>query len=208
MASVLATKPPKPLPRTSAVVPRPSASNRPAMRSAIPSMVAPADDDAPNPGRSGTITRRCRRRAGTILSKMARSASNECSSTIGLPAPVSTISRTPSRKRTDVMLQPSINTEQLLDETIVEAQRVNASGVCDVSGVENNDVVRDIQCQLNVLFDENDREAAAAELLQNRCDFCDDLRRQSFRRLVKQNDARIRHQGPTDREHLLFAAGQ
>ena len=102
----------------------------------------------------------------------------------------------------------SINAEQLLDQTIVGAQRVDASGVCDVAGVENNDFVRDVQRQLDVLFDENDRKAAAAKLLQNRCDLRDDLGANPSEGSSNRIDARIRHQGPADREHLLFAAGQ
>ena len=46
------------------------------------------------------------------------------------------------------------------------------------------------------------------EAADRRHDLGDDLRRQAFRRLVHQQDARIRHERPADREHLLLAAGE
>ena len=46
------------------------------------------------------------------------------------------------------------------------------------------------------------------ELREEREDVVDDDRRQPHRRLVDQHDARVRHVGTRDGEHLLLAAAQ
>ena len=76
----------------------------------------------------------------------------------------------------------------------------------DAAAVEDHDVVGDVEHQLGALLDQHDREAAFLQLADGGHHFCDDLRREAFGGLVHQQDARIVHQRPADRQHLLLAA--
>ena len=78
----------------------------------------------------------------------------------------------------------------------------------DAPAVEDEDVVGHVEDQLGVLLDEDDGEPFGLEAADRRHDLGQDLWRQSLRRLVHQQHARIRHQGAADREHLLLAAGE
>jgi hypothetical protein len=78
----------------------------------------------------------------------------------------------------------------------------------DAAGVEDHDIVGDVEHQLGVLLDQHDRQPAFLELADGGHHLGDDLRRQAFRRLVHQQHARIAHQRAADRQHLLLAARQ
>src|SRR5262245_19887607 len=75
------------------------------------------------------------------------------------------------------------------------------------AGVENHDIVRNIENQFRILLDEDDRKPAFLQLADGRHHLGDNLRRQPLRRLIHQQHARIAHERAADREHLLFAAG-
>ena len=76
------------------------------------------------------------------------------------------------------------------------------------AAVEDDDVVGHLEHQLGVLLDQHDRESLLLEPPDRRHHLGHELRRQALRRLVHQEHARVRHQGPADGEHLLLAAGE
>src|SRR5581483_5917233 len=61
---------------------------------------------------------------------------------------------------------------------------------------------------LRALLDEEDADAALADLLERAEDDVDQLRREPERRLVEQEDARAGRERARDRELLLLAAGE
>ena len=69
-------------------------------------------------------------------------------------------------------------------------------------------MVGNLQCLAHVLFDQEDRQPLRVDLAQRAEDALHDDRRQTHRRLVKQQQARPGQQRAADREHLLLAARQ
>src|SRR2546423_5274091 len=59
-----------------------------------------------------------------------------------------------------------------------------------------------------VLVDEQDRQPGALQPLDRAVDLDADERREPFGRFVEDQEARIGHQRPADRQHLLLAAGE
>src|SRR5580700_7939003 len=96
--------------------------------------------------------------------------------------------------------------EMLAQIDAVGFQRGGGRDHGDAAGVENDDVVGDVEGQFWALLDQHDGEAALLEFPDGRHHLGDDLRRQAFRRLVHQQHARITHQRAADGEHLLLAA--
>ena len=76
------------------------------------------------------------------------------------------------------------------------------------TGIDDHDVVGEVERKLDVLLDQHDRLPFGLQLRDGAADFGDQLRREPFGRLVHQQHARIAHQRPADRQHLLLAAGQ
>src|SRR5947209_20316569 len=68
--------------------------------------------------------------------------------------------------------------------------------------------VCDAERLVRVLLDHQDGEARLAEPSDRFEDFRDDFRSQSEARLVQDQDIWTGHEGPTDPDHLLFAAAQ
>src|SRR5712692_3756480 len=70
------------------------------------------------------------------------------------------------------------------------------------------EMVRDLQRQMGVLLDQENRHALAVQFGDDTEDFLDDDRSQAERRLIHQQNPRTRHQRARHRQHLLLAAGQ
>src|ERR1035437_8597804 len=68
--------------------------------------------------------------------------------------------------------------------------------------------VGDRERQRQVLLDEHDREPGLLETAHRALELAYDQRSQPFRRLVHQQQYRVRHKGAPDRDHLLFAAAE
>ncbi len=66
----------------------------------------------------------------------------------------------------------------------------------------------DLERELGVLLDQQDRDAFARDLQHRFEDLLHHQRREPHRRLVEQQQLRLRHQRARHREHLLLAAGQ
>src|SRR5580700_7399482 len=71
---------------------------------------------------------------------------------------------------------------------------------------QHADLIGDLEGARGVLFDQNDGQALALELHQGIEAQIDHLRHQAERQLVHQQQSRLGHQRPPDRQHLLFAA--
>ena len=89
---------------------------------------------------------------------------------------------------------------------VVAADFGDASGEDDPAGVQDNDVIGELERELDVLLDEHDRLALALQPRDRAADLGDDERREAFGGLVHQQHARVAHQRAADREHLLLAA--
>ena len=63
-----------------------------------------------------------------------------------------------------------------------------------------------VERAVDVLLDDDERRALAADGAEPRIDVADDDRRQAERQLVAQQEARVRHQRAADRRHLLLPA--
>ena len=75
--------------------------------------------------------------------------------------------------------------------------------------MHDRDAIRDIERHAELLLDEQDRDLSLArELADHVLDLLHDDRRQSFGRLVHDEQPWIADQRPADRQHLLLAAGE
>src|SRR5215470_19055909 len=78
----------------------------------------------------------------------------------------------------------------------------------DLSLLEDVVLVRDARERGHVLVDDQDRLVPGLEPLHAAPDLGAHERREPFGGLVEDEQARVRHQRATDREHLLLAAGE
>src|SRR5229473_3752567 len=102
----------------------------------------------------------------------------------------------------------SENAEVLRDDSIVEPDRTGGSAKDDASGIDDDDIIGEIERELDVLLDQDDRLAFRLELRDGASDLGHELRCQPFGGLVHQQHARIAHESACDRQHLLLAAGE
>src|SRR5712671_958004 len=70
------------------------------------------------------------------------------------------------------------------------------------------EMVRDLERQMGVLLDQENRHTLAVQFFDDAEDFLDDDRSQAERRLIHQQKPRTRHQRARHRQHLLLSAGQ
>jgi hypothetical protein len=78
----------------------------------------------------------------------------------------------------------------------------------DLADLQHGRAVGDGQRHRSVLLDQDDGSAHPVDLPHGLADALHELRRESERGLVEQQQARLGHQRPSDREHLLFAPRQ
>jgi hypothetical protein len=100
------------------------------------------------------------------------------------------------------------NAEILRNQLLIIQNVAGISGEHAASGVENNRMIRNVEHQLAILFDENDGLSFLLQAPDGAPDLRDDQRRKTFRRFVEQKHPRIAHQRAPDCEHLLLAAGE
>src|SRR5713101_3387110 len=100
------------------------------------------------------------------------------------------------------------DSEMLRDQSLVVAHPAGAAAERDAAGVEDHDFVGEVQGELDVLLDQENRLAFPLQAQEGAAYLRDDQRRKAFRRLVHQQNARIAHERPADREHLLLAPGE
>ena len=70
------------------------------------------------------------------------------------------------------------------------------------------DAIGDLECLVDVLLDDEDRRALRLDDRDGLVHLLDDDRRQPERDLVEQQQSRVGHQRPPDRERLLLATRQ
>src|SRR5713101_5788539 len=102
----------------------------------------------------------------------------------------------------------SEHAELLGDHGVVDLDLASGSGEHHLPGIDDDHVVGEVECELDVLLDEHDRLPFGLELRDGAADLGDELRREPLGRLVHQQHARIAHERAPDREHLLLAAGE
>src|SRR5262245_36233813 len=107
-----------------------------------------------------------------------------------------------------VVSSTSEHAEVLGDNGIVELDLIGGPAKYHAAGIDDDDVVGEVEGELNVLLDQHDRLSFRLELRDRAADFGHQLRREPLGRLVHQEHARIAHERPSDREHLLLAAGE
>jgi hypothetical protein len=90
----------------------------------------------------------------------------------------------------------------------IVAQRLGAARIRHPAFLQHVAVVRGAQGQPGVLFGDEQRQSFLLEPPQRQEDVLHDQGRQAHGRFVQHQQARAAHQGPADRDHLLFAAGQ
>src|SRR5919108_4168775 len=98
------------------------------------------------------------------------------------------------------------DSEILVDDAGVGAQRRGRRVVADHALLHDVDAVGDAERERHVLLDEQDRDAVLVQHLNDVADLRDHARHQPLGRLVEQDDARLEHHRPRDGEHLLLAA--
>src|SRR5258708_6801882 len=103
----------------------------------------------------------------------------------------------------------SVDDAEILRDQLFIVQ--NIAGIADehtASGVEDDRLVRNVERQLDILFDENDGLPFLFQSSDGAADFGDDQGRKAFRRFIEQKHPWIAHQRAPDRKHLLFSAGK
>src|SRR5882724_5726107 len=141
-----------------------------------------------------TWTARALRSAGLpITSLYAASAGNVMEQARPLGRRVAVLGR-----QAQVLAQPLGRARDVGDRPLVD----------DAARGQHVDVVRDGEGEAHVLFDEQNRVTVGAQAAQDLLELRHDDGRQPFRRLVHQDEPRVRHERAADRQHLLLAARQ
>src|SRR5207249_11757354 len=83
-----------------------------------------------------------------------------------------------------------------------------AAVIHDPATLDDVHVVGELQREVHVLLDEQDREMRALEAQQLRAEVADQQRREPLGRLVHDEEIGVRHERARDREHLLLAPGE
>ncbi len=83
-----------------------------------------------------------------------------------------------------------------------------ASGINDVALFQHVMSIGEVHANLEILFDQQDSDAARPDRRDHALDLLDDDRRESLGWLVEQEELRVVDQSAGNRQHLLLATGQ
>src|SRR4030081_3540081 len=89
--------------------------------------------------------------------------------------------------------------EILFDQLFIIQNVAGATGEHAASGVEDDRLIRNVERQLEILFDENDGLPFLLQSSDGAADFGDDQGRKAFRRFIEQKHPWIAHQRAPDR---------
>src|SRR5438132_2768680 len=160
---------------------------------------------SPNPGRpvSAPVSRAIATISATIRARAA--ARGSCASEGWACV---TASRKSAERSAASMSRPGSGDHQAGQALRIGEQIRARTGVRDAAAVQHERALRDSQRDFRVLLDEHDRKRILLDespkgLQQN----FDDDGREPLERLVHEQQRRVAHQRPPDREHLLLAAG-
>ncbi len=113
------------------------------------------------------------------------------------------------RRRQAFLFLLAADAKEPLLQLAVGGERARFHDAVDAAIDHDGDVIGDAGRDADILLDDQDRHRAFfGELHHHRLDLLDDDRRQSFGRLVHDQEARIAEKRARDRQHLLLAAGQ
>src|SRR5262249_3092546 len=122
-----------------------------------------------------------------------------CNRSIGAPAnPPNKSAQAASASHTEIARLQVLALVQLLRRALEH----------DDALVHDRQAIDQFERQPEILLDEQDRLAFAAQRADRVCHHFDNHRRQSFGRLVHQQEPRVRKQSARDRQHRLLAARQ
>jgi hypothetical protein len=96
----------------------------------------------------------------------------------------------------------------LRNQHLIVQNFTGIAGEYAAPGVEDDGLICDIERQLAVLFDQDDRLSFLLQPLDGAADLRNDQGGKTFRRLIEQQHPRIAHQRTSDGQHLLLAAGE
>src|SRR5690606_18667712 len=112
-------------------------------------------------------------------------------------------------ERDDKFLPSSSDAQVTLKHARLGAKCFRATGPGDRAGViEHDDLRGDVECQVDVLLSDENRKPGRAEAGQAVLDGVEHARRQALTRLIHDEQARVRHECATNRQHLLLATRQ
>src|SRR6266700_468460 len=97
------------------------------------------------------------------------------------------------------------DSEMLRDQSLVIAHLASAAAERDAAGVEDHHLVGEVEGELDVLLDQENRLAFPLQARDGAADLGDDQRREAFGRLVHQQQARISHERPPSAAAALSA---
>src|SRR5215467_11510594 len=128
-------------------------------------------------------------------------------------SPLPLLSRRARKSRRRLMIRFSASRVRSNAEVLVQLRHVRielrvGDHVDHTPMVDDVVAVRDRRREPEILLDQQDREALALQLRDRAADLLDDHRRETFGRLVEQQQPRAGAQDAADREHLLLAAGE
>src|SRR5262249_44487531 len=101
----------------------------------------------------------------------------------------------------------SKHTEMLRHNGVVELDLIGGAAKYDATGVDDDDVVGEVEGELDVLLDQHDRLAFGLELRDGAADLGHQLRRASLGGFGHPRLAGIAKERAANRQHLLLAAG-
>ena len=93
-----------------------------------------------------------------------------------------------------------------MHEIFLAPQGIGRSLEYHVAVVQDVATVRQSQGRMHVLLDDDDRASLLGDLATNAYDILHNQRRQSFERLVQENEPRLADERARDSQHLLLAA--
>src|SRR4051794_12772870 len=109
------------------------------------------------------------------------------------------------KRSTAVSSQPQVRAA----DPLVRLDLLGGAGHHDPAGLQHVRVVGELEDEVGVLLDQQERHALlAGDLHEDREQLPGELGCEAQRRLVEQHEARAQHQGAGDREHLLLAAAE
>src|SRR5262245_13567342 len=150
-------------------------------------------------------------RSRITLSMPARCSSCPSSKPEGTAPTMATCVRVVPLKRvpTAWIAEPSCYRDQPMQRIRVAQQRFALRTVDDAPTLEDDRLASELERELRVLLDDDDCHATGRdELADDRSQLLHDDGRESFHRLVEQEQRGLDHQRAGDRQHLLLAAGE
>ena len=100
----------------------------------------------------------------------------------------------------------AVEAEVELLDVFVPEELVGRTVHDDLAGLHDVAVVGDRECHDGVLLDQQDRDALLVDVDDGVANLLDQLRGESQRRLIEDQQAGVGHEAASDRQHLLFAA--